>query len=785
VAATYSAPSDSTVAANGIILYVDGAAVSSTKINNSNYAAMQNGAEEVRIGAQRNSADDGNEKFFGDKIDEVAIFSDVLTPTEISSLIVESPLEITTPYLTEDLFELDIKQSADVMFITHDDYEPRRLSRLSDTNWTLAVEGIEDGPFLDENTTVSQTITSSATAVGATTTLTATGCTPFVSGTTAGHSPSGALATSKSQTGALFKLVHGLAVSAISDSLAANTLNDVTTTLEVAQGITWDFTTNGTWGGTDGATVVLERSYDSGTTYETVATITSANNDNIVTQGTEEVADALYRARVSEAGADGTVGTCQIQFSVRDSSHIGIVKITSVTSPTIATGIIIKVIGNTTATHRWSEGAWSNYRGWPRTVDISPEERLTYSGSISKPLTSWGSVSGDYTSFKEGTTDDSAITFTLIGSSQQNIIQWVVPRDSLMFGTVGGELLLGASNKDESLTPTNVQARTKGTRGSEKIHALLVNDAILFVQRGGRKVRELSNSETYDADNYKADDLTIFSNHITESGIVDWAYQRSPDPVLWCVRDDGTIAVMMYEKQQDVYSWARIVLAGTSVKAESVCVVYGGKNSEDEVWITVSRTVNGATVRNIERFKPRDWGSTLADAFFVDSGYTYDSTATSTITGLTHLIGETVQVFADGVLFDDAVVASDGTITLKLATVTTNASKVQVGLGYNSTAKPMKLDFGGMGLSVIKKVTEGVLQLYKTIGGEWGNATSNMFPINYKSAEVFTNDTLFTGSVTVPFDGGYDNCGDVIIRQTKPYPMTVVALTLDVGVYDK
>ncbi|MHC4605246.1 MAG: phage tail protein, partial [Planctomycetota bacterium] len=334
---------------------------------------------------------------------------------------------ITTPYLTADLFDLDIKQSADVMFIAHDDYEPRKLSRTGHTNWTLVETDFRDGPFRDQNTDTADTIkvdeiANGGIALGASVTLTATGHTPFVDGTTAGHKPSGALATSKSKTGALFKLVYGVGTSYISGLLDPTGANS-TGTLTIYKGVTWDLVTNGTWGqAADSATIVLERSYDAGTTYETVVSFTSAANYNIDTSGTEENEDALYRLTVTEITAGAT--KCAYNLSVRDTDHIGIVEITSVTSTSIAIGTVVQALGlatdtAVTDTYRWSEGAWSNYRGWPRTVDISPEERLTFGGSSAEPLTVWGSVIGNYSSFKKGDLDDDAIVFTLIGSGQQ------------------------------------------------------------------------------------------------------------------------------------------------------------------------------------------------------------------------------------------------------------------------------------------------------------------------------------------------------------------------------
>lgn len=773
VVATYDSTGGAT-AANGIELYVDGSLVDSTATNETNYVAMENTAIKLRIGAQYSAAT-ANEKFWGDKIDNIALFSDVLTAVEIASLYSTSTYEIITPYLSADLFNLKFESSADVMYITHPDYEPRKLSRIGHVLWTLEVINLQTGPFRNENDTISKTITPSATTGNIT--LTATGHSPFVAGITAGHEPSGSVDTSKSQTGALFKLVHATGTPSQAGALDTGTLNDTHTALEVPKGVTWDFTTNGTWGTAgDSASVVLERSYDSGTTYETLVTVTSAANKNITTSGTEEFADAIYRARVSEAGGDNSV--CSTQLSVRDTSHIGIVEITSVVSPTSALGTVLKTLGSTDLTHRWSEGSFSNYRGWPIDVTISSEERLTFAGSKKQPLNIWGSASGDFTDFSGGTNDDDAVTFALVGTGQQNRIRWILSKDVLVMGTVGGEHLLGASRDDEALTPTNVRARLQTTHGSEDIAAIVVNQAILFIQRGGRKIRELLYD--YESDSHKADDLTVFANHITESGILGMAYQRTPDPMLWCWRDDGQIAIMSYERDQKVFACSRIVTKDSTSDSviESVAIIYGGAGEEDEVWVTVKRTINSGTVRYIERFKPRDWGSDDEDAFFVDSGVTYDGVETTAMTGASHLVGESVTIYADGEKQDNKTVSATGTFTLDTA-----ASKVQFGLAYIPEYKPMKLNLFNLGLATTKKVLGGVLSFYKTKGGEWGADTDKMNPIVYRDAgQTSTEFPMFTGDRKMPFRAGYERSGDVIIRQTDPYPMTIVALTLDVGV---
>ncbi len=516
--------------------------------------------------------------------------------------------EIPTPYLTADLFALKVEQSADVMYITHPSYEPRKLSRTNATTFVLEELAYPDGPFQTVNTVSTAKIACDATT-GTGITLTASGTNadgstfqPFKTGTTAGHRPSGATGdanagtpqTYKSITGALFKIIHTVDESEIDKSFSATGTSD---SLLVYKGVKWDFVTNGTWTGT----IKLERSYDQ-LSWETMVTCVSQDNNNVQSDGTEESDDAYYRINCT----DYTSGTATTQLSVRDTSHIGVVEITAVASTTSATATVLRTIGSTTATQRWAEGYWSNYRGWPNAVAISTEERLTFAGSASFPLTVWGSKSGDYTDMTAGTLDDDAIIFTLVGSGRQNEIRWIVTKNAQFLGTYGGEHLLGATDDKEALTPTNVTAKLQSTYGSQNVQPLLVGDVVLFLQRGGRRLREMHYD--FEKDAHIAENLTVFAEHITESGIVDMAYQRTPDPMVWCVRDDGELAILSYERSQDVWSWCRSVTADNTSDSdyESVCVI-PSTGEEDVVWYSVKRTIGGSAVRYIEYFAPRDF----------------------------------------------------------------------------------------------------------------------------------------------------------------------------------
>lgn len=64
-----------------------------------------------------------------------------------------NPVEVTTPYLSNELDQLYVAQSNDEMFIAHPNHPPQVLTRLSNTSWTLAQYVPEDGPYMDIDTT--------------------------------------------------------------------------------------------------------------------------------------------------------------------------------------------------------------------------------------------------------------------------------------------------------------------------------------------------------------------------------------------------------------------------------------------------------------------------------------------------------------------------------------------------------------------------------------------------------------------------------------------------------
>jgi len=576
----------------------------------------------------------------------------------------------------------------------------------------------------------------------------------------------------------LFKIVHPYEPLEFSEELDDNYTNSQVENVSwmdlgtLYNGAGWTLTTLGTWTGT----LEIQRNYTIGAAHdasgwESVFDYASVDDRNVSTSGSEDDGDASYRAILTDSGDNAE--ECKVYWTTDQIEVVGIVKITAVANSVSATGTVINTLASTSPTHKWSEGAWSNYRGWPQTVAFF-EDRLCFGGNTSRPDTIWASVTSDYDNMTAGADDDDALSFTL-SSRQVNVIEWLIGKDKLLIGTSGAEWTLEGGS-DESLTPSNVIAKQHSTYGSVDLQATLANESVLFFQRGAEKMRELAYN--WELDSYVAPDMTILASLVTDGGITDTAFQKIPDSILWSVRADGELPVFSYERKENVTAWSRMIthtnLAGTLTDSdfESVAIING--DSEDEVWAVVGRTIDSSTVRYIEQFQPRKFGD-AEDAFYVDCGITYDSTASSAMTGLDHLEGQTVYVLADGVVFDTAVV-SGGAITLKLDGTITTASTVQMGLGYEVNMRTMPLSWlGGVTIQGRKKrISEVVANWYNSGDFSIGKDADNL--------QTYGLSGFTTDQDRKTFPPGFDRNGYVYIYQKSPEPLTLLAVMLEFDV---
>ncbi len=480
---------------------------------------------------------------------------------------------------------------------------------------------------------------------------------------------------------------------------------------------------------------------------------------------------------------------------IKHSTTWGWAFITAVTDTTHAVVSITSAFGGTGAVTDWRLGLYNATDGWPTAVAFH-DDRLGFGGAGGAPSRFDFSNTGAYETFSPTASDgviadDNAIAYSLNGGDVQ-LIRWMASEEKgLVVGTSSAEWVVRPSSLGEALSPTNVDAKRVSKRGSRaNVPPLTLTNSVLYVQKSGRKLREIAYN--IEVDGFRSPDMTVLSEHVTLGGIKELAYQAEPHSVVWGVRNDGVLLSFTYDREQDVLAWGRHILGGYSnagrtvdAKVESVTAIPAPDGTYDEVWMIVNRYVNGGTERNVEYMtKFREEGDAQEDAFFVDSGLTYDGSAATTISGLEHLEGETVSILADGAVHPTRVV-DDGEITLTHA-----ASVVQVGLAYNSDGQMLRIEAGaadGTAQGKTQRSHRVVFRLHESGPVKVGEDFDNLTPLNVRTSSHATGAAvpLFTGDKGTTWEGDYSSNNYICWRFDQPLPGTVVGIMPQLHTQDR
>ena len=311
----------------------------------------------------------------------------------------------------------------------------------------------------------------------------------------------------------------------------------------------------------------------------------------------------------------------------------GYAEITARTSTTVVTVEVLQDMTSSTASTDWAMGAWSEYTGYPSCVSFY-EQRLVFAGTEVQPQTLFFSKSGDYESMDEnrgGTVaDDDAIIYT-IASNQVNAIRFLSATRTLIVGTVGGEFSVSGGGTDDPVTPTNILIKKQSNHGCANIDGIPVGNVTLFLQRAKRKIRELAYN--FDVDGYVAPDMTILAEHISESGIESMSYQQEPNQIIWCVRADGKLIGLTYQREQQVVAWHQHTFGGAFGSDIAMCESIATIPTDDkeyQTWVVVKRTINGVTRRYVEYINEFDFDEEDNTEFnFLDSQLKYAGASTT------------------------------------------------------------------------------------------------------------------------------------------------------------
>lgn len=505
-------------------------------------------------------------------------------------------IETPTTYGENYLFNLKTAQSADTLYLCNSSYAPKTLTRSSHYDWVFTDFYYKNGPFRVQNIT-DITITPSA--------VTGTGITLTASSNIFKHE----------HIGSLWQISHD-----VTDQVLSLEITAAMTSAYIKCKGTWSILTHGTWSGK----ITLQQSKDNAATWSTIRVYSANGEANI--QDTGKTTDLVF-LRIVYSSSNGVIdGTCLFSLTAFSFIYDGIVKITDVSNGAVAIATVLtnSAKNNTglafaTATKDWAEGAWSTENGHPSCVKFY-QNRLGFAGSTKDPLTLWMSQTGDYSNFlvNSPTEDSDAITAPLV-SEGVNSIRSMVSISNMIAFTAGGTWKIGTGSESSSLTPTTIRALQQGYIGVSNLNPIIVGSRILYCQEMGSTVRDISYQLSDDV--YKGDDMTMLARHLFENhSIVDWAFQQEPDGIIWAVRDDGVLLSFTYNKEQDVYAWARHTTDG---EYESVAAIPGVGYTE--IYFVVRREINGVYKRYIEKLMPRMVSTDPRDQFFVDCGLSYDN----------------------------------------------------------------------------------------------------------------------------------------------------------------
>jgi hypothetical protein len=762
-----------------------------------------------------------------------------------------TPIEVATPYTSDDLDNLYFEQSADVLYICHSDYQTRKLSRTSGITWALSTMDQLDGPYLPVDTR-SITMTLSSVVDAATMVNTDSGAQPFVAGDVGEY-----VEFQEREIWQLAQVTAFTSASQVTVDIIGNTLVDFdpnvtlnakSSTARSAVGATANgtiITPNNALGafaalrkptappagytsayqgtsiareGVDpsafltdpggGAGTVITSNYGGTFSRYDVGKYLRISTRNwrritgiptTATGGDRATCSAAVTYIVNTPGVDAlsiTPGSRTITGTLTASSAVFVAsdvgrhirlnynsiwvwgKITAYTSTTVVTVTLYDEpptdpndntrLINGGRTQVWRLGSWSNTTGWPRTVAFH-EQRLVFGGSKTEPHTLWFSRSADFenhapTEQDSTVLDDNGIAYTL-ASNEVNSIAWLRSATVLLIGTIGGEWQCrAASSVQEPITPTNIAITPQTSFGSiDFARPIKIGSSVLFIQRSGQKVIELSYS--FELDAWTGRDLNVAADHILKGSdgtatAKELAWCAEPYNLLWVRLSDGTAACCTYNRDQEVLGWHKHDFKNTGAVGTIgfFCSTPAPDNTTTRLYIAMSRT--GA--RKIERLS-------FDDTKYADS---YEDVALTSVSSITSIpsrfqVAASIDVNASTYVTLGGFTPSGSTITLG-----TTSNVDYYGFAYDAHIKLLPSEGGstfGTAQHKVARESRVALRVYDSASLFHGVSTSTLFEETFTTTP-FTGDKAFTSEADYTLESG-----TYYLSQTKSLPLTILS----------
>lgn len=640
--------------------------------------------------------------------------------------------ELTTPYTAAEAPALWTQQSYDRLYVDHPAHPPAAIARTSAVTFSHAASVLLNGPFADENTDTTVTVTASATTGSIT--LTASSAI-FL----AGH------------VGALFRIQAK------------------------------DFSDIKAWEAGMKAVAINDVVRSDGKAYKALTAGVTGSIQPTHTEGAEWDG----QNKQDELNSKGPYGV-QWQYLY---DKFGIARITAFTDTTHVTATVLRQLPDSltsVASFRWAHAAWSAAAGWPSIVVHGFGRQMHFMGFRFD-----GSVSGDYgggrvnfATFTDSGRTAIDLAFSKVLATDDPPLWAAADARALLVGTASKEIAIGAINSQAALGEGNVKAEPQSFYGSEAVRPVQVGVQTIFAELGGTRIRTAG----YDfaRDRYAADDLTAAARHVTLPGVVQLAYGRTPYALVYVVRGDGQVAVHA-DTKLEVKGFSRFALGGGARALSAVCV-FGEDRRHSELWLLVERTRLDGVKREIWRQTQwRELGDDRAECFFVDGGARVEASGgNGHFTGLTHLAGHTVAVLAGGAVVPGLSVNSGGELTLPAQAVPAEDYVAVIGLAYTATAvtlppevKSQRGTVQGMRHRLVKAMLRVLETLEIFVGGN--QADDPLEECIDRSADDLMDAPipLFSGDTQGDVDTTFDRNGAARFVSDQPLPAVITAAMLN------
>lgn len=453
--------------------------------------------------------------------------------------------------------------------------------------------------------------------------------------------------------------------------------------------------------------------------------------------------------------------------------------------------------------------------GFPRTVTFH-EERTAFGGNNLYGNRIFLSNSTLHYVFEaaDGSTDADEATKVVLADGRPTQINALVSERSLLAGgSYGPHAVAGVSG--DNITFTAKTVKSQSGQGIGYVQGFQADSASILVDRSLQRILDVVYD--FDSDKYNVSDLNYLSDHIaiknyqgnliSATGYKRLCYQEADNSnIIWALNSAGTLISLTYNRKLNVVAFATHKIGGNSDsgnlypgEVRSICSVPFINASStvggfDVVFAVIKRHINGSTKYYIEKMGRQFFGTHTFNAstfifenpVYLDSSKIVNQVSSTTVTGFSHLIGETVGVLAHGKYLGTFVVDGSGNITLPVA-----VKRAIVGLPYVGYLEPVRPEAGsqiGSSQGSPKRIDRVAIRFIRTGHAKYGRDETRLYPVGFQQSgdigdlydlpdisNVAYGD-LFSGDKVLEFPNGWDRDGFVVVKADLPLPCNVAAI---------